>query len=137
MIGCGLDVIAMVFIFVPVMIPLVETLGIDPYHFSAIFVLCMGIALLTPPVGIILFMISDMSGAPLLNVIKEVFPFLLVQFGVLAAVMYIPAISTWLPESVVLGTNNKQTQAMESDGCERICVRPVLPGLSESKGVFS
>ena len=98
LIGCGLDVIAMVFIFVPVMIPLVETLGIDPYHFSAIFVLCMGIALLTPPVGIILFMISDMSGASLLNVIKEVFPFLLVQFGVLAAVMYIPAISTWLPD---------------------------------------
>ena len=97
-IGCGLDVIAMVFIFVPVMLPLVEKIGLDPYHFSAVFVLCMGIALLTPPVGIILFMISDMSEAPLLKVIKEVVPFLLVQIAVLAAVMYIPAISTWLPE---------------------------------------
>lgn len=96
-IGCGLDVIAMIFIFVPVMLPLVERIGLDPYHFSAVFVLCMGIALLTPPVGIILFMISDMSEAPLLKVIKEIVPFLLVQIAVLAAVMYIPAISTWLP----------------------------------------
>jgi len=65
---------------------------------TVVDVLCMGIALLTPPVGIILFMISDMSEAPLLKVIKEVVPFLLVEIAVLAAVMYIPAISTWLPE---------------------------------------
>lgn len=96
-IGCGLDVIAIVFIFIPVMIPLVERVGLDPYHFSAVFVLCMGIALLTPPVGIILYMISDMSEAPLLKVMKEIVPFILIEIAVLAVVMYIPSISTWLP----------------------------------------
>lgn len=98
-IGCALDVVAMVFIFVPVLFPLVETVGVDPFHFAAIFVLCMGIALITPPVGIILFMISDMSEAPLDAVIKEILPFLLVEFIVLAAVTYIPAISLWLPNA--------------------------------------
>ena len=98
-IGCALDVVAMVFIFVPVLFPLVETVGVDPFHFAAIFVLCMGIALITPPVGIILFMISDMSEAPLDAVIKEILPFLLVEFIVLAAVTYVPAISLWLPNA--------------------------------------
>ena len=79
------------------MLPLIERIGLDPFHFSAVFVLCMGIALLTPPVGIILFMISDMSEAPLLKVIQEIIPFLLVEVAVLAVVMYIPAMSTWLP----------------------------------------
>ena len=96
-IGCALDVVAMIFIFVPVLFPLVEKVGVDPFHFAAIFVLCMGIALITPPVGIILFMISDMSGAPLNRVIKEIMPFLLIEFVVLAAVTYVPAISLWLP----------------------------------------
>jgi C4-dicarboxylate transporter DctM subunit len=96
-IGCGLDVIAMIFIFVPVMLPLVEKVGLDPYHFSAVFVLTLGIALLTPPVGVLLYLVSDMSKAPLVGVIKESMPFILVEIAVLATVTYIPVLSTWLP----------------------------------------
>jgi C4-dicarboxylate transporter, DctM subunit len=96
-IGCGLDVIAMIFIFVPVMLPLVEKVGLDPYHFSAVFVLTLGIALLTPPVGVLLYLVSDMSKAPLVGVIKESIPFILVEIGVLVVVTYIPILSTWLP----------------------------------------
>jgi len=57
LIGCVLDVLAMVFIFTPVMIPLVQKVGIDPFHFSAVFVLALGIALLTPPMGLILYLV--------------------------------------------------------------------------------
>jgi tripartite ATP-independent transporter DctM subunit len=96
-IGCGLDVIAMIFIFVPVMLPLVEKVGLDPYHFSAVFVLTLGIALLTPPVGVLLYLVSDMAESPLVRVIKELFPFILVEIGVLVVVTYIPILSTWLP----------------------------------------
>jgi C4-dicarboxylate transporter DctM subunit len=96
-IGCGMDVIAMIFIFVPVMLPLVERVGLDPYHFSAVFVLTLGIALLTPPVGVLLYLVSDMAEAPLVRVIKELVPFILVEITVLLLVTYVPVLSTWLP----------------------------------------
>lgn len=96
-IGCLLDVIAMIFILVPVMYPLVAKAGLDPYHYSAVFVLTLGIALLTPPVGILLYLSSGMAEAPLLDVIREVVPFLIIEVIVLALVTYVPVLSTWLP----------------------------------------
>jgi len=96
-IGCLLDVIAMIFILVPVMYPLVAKVGLDPYHYSAVFVLTLGIALLTPPVGILLYLAAGMAEAPLLEVIREVVPFLIIEVVVLALVTYVPALSTWLP----------------------------------------
>lgn len=96
-IGCALDTIGMIFIFVPVLFPLAEAVGISPLHFAPVFVLCLGVALLTPPVGIILFMVTNMSGAPLTEVIKEVAPFFVVQIVVLALVAFVPVFATWLP----------------------------------------
>jgi TRAP-type C4-dicarboxylate transport system permease large subunit len=96
-IGCALDTLGMIFIFVPVLFPLTEAVGIDPLHFAPVFVLCLGIALLTPPVGIILFMVTNISKAPLTEVIRETLPFFLVQIVVLALVAYLPFLSTWLP----------------------------------------
>jgi len=96
-VGCGLDVIAIIFIFVPVMYPLVDKVGLDPYHYSAVFVLALGIALLTPPVGVLLFLVADMSEAPLVQVIREIIPFILVEVSVLLLVTYFPVLSTWLP----------------------------------------
>ncbi|NWF57036.1 MAG: TRAP transporter large permease, partial [Syntrophaceae bacterium] len=96
-VGCGLDVIAIIFIFVPVMYPLVDKVGLDPYHYSAVFVLSLGIALLTPPVGVLLYLVADMAEAPLARVIKELFPFIMVEIAVLLLVTYVPFLSTWLP----------------------------------------
>ena len=96
-VGCGLDVIAIIFIFVPVMYPLVDKVGLDPYHYSAVFVLALGIALLTPPVGVLLFLVADMSEAPLVQVMRELIPFILVEVAVLLLVTYVPVLSTWLP----------------------------------------
>jgi tripartite ATP-independent transporter DctM subunit len=96
-IGCALDVLATILIFVPVLFPLAEQVGIDPYHFAAVFVLCMGIALLTPPVGLILYMVTDMSGSTLVRVIKESIAFFGAQLLVLALVSYVPILTTWLP----------------------------------------
>jgi tripartite ATP-independent transporter DctM subunit len=96
-VGCGLDVIAIIFIFVPVMYPLVDKVGLDPYHYSAVFVLSLGVALLTPPVGVLLYLVADMAEAPLVRVIKELVPFILVEIAVLFLVTYVPFLSTWLP----------------------------------------
>ena len=99
-IGCALDTLGMIFIFVPVLFPLTEAVGISPLHFAPVFVLCLGIALLTPPVGIILFMVTNISGAPLTEVIKETVPFFLIQLVVLGLVAFVPLLSTWLPSLV-------------------------------------
>ena len=96
-IGCALDTVGMIFIFVPVLFPLIQAVGIDPLHFAPVFVLCLGIALLTPPVGVILFMVTNMSSAPLTEVIREIIPFFFAQLAVLALVAYVPFLSTWLP----------------------------------------
>ena len=96
-IGCGLDVLAIIFVFVPVMYPLIQKVGISPYHFSAVFVLSLAIALLTPPVGVLLYLSSDMAEASMIRVIRELIPFLLVEVAVMLLVTYIPALSTWLP----------------------------------------
>ena len=96
-IGCALDTVGMIFIFVPVLFPLTVAVGIDPLHFAPVFVLCLGIALLTPPVGIILFMVTNMSKAPLTEVIREITPFFFAQLVVLGLVAYVPFLSTWLP----------------------------------------
>ena len=96
-IGCALDTVGMIFIFVPVLFPLAEAVGIDPLQFAPVFTLCLGIALLTPPVGIILFMVTNMSKAPLTEVIREIRPFFIAQLLVLGLVAYVPFISTWLP----------------------------------------
>ena len=97
LIGCVLDVLAMIFIFTPVMIPLVQKVGIDPFHFSAVFVLALGIALLTPPMGLILYLVKEMSESSLSDVLRETLPLLIVQFAVLLLVAYVPWLSTWLP----------------------------------------
>jgi C4-dicarboxylate transporter DctM subunit len=79
------------------MIPLVQKVGIDPFHFSAVFVLALGIALLTPPMGLILYLVKEMSESTLSDVMWETFPLLIVQFVVLLLVAYVPVLSTWLP----------------------------------------
>jgi TRAP-type C4-dicarboxylate transport system, large permease component len=79
------------------MFPLVAKVGLDPYHYSAVFVLTLGIALITPPVGILLYLVAQMAEAPLLGVIREMLPFIAVEIAVLALVTYVPALSTWLP----------------------------------------
>ena len=96
-IGCGLDVLAIIFVFVPVMYPLIQKVGINPYHYSAVFVLSLGIALLTPPVGLLLYLASDMAEASMIRVTRELIPFLLVEIAVMLLVTYVPALSTWLP----------------------------------------
>ncbi len=100
-IGCALDTLGMVFIFVPILFPAAEAVGIDPLHFAPVFVLCLGMALLTPPVGIILFMVTNLSRAPLTEVIREMVPFFLIQLVVLGLVAYVPSLSVWLPELVM------------------------------------
>jgi len=95
--GMFIDTMAITLVFIPIVLPLVNTLGINLVHFGVMITLNMMIGLSTPPFGMLLFVVSGISKTPLREVIKEIFPMLIVLFGVLFMVTYIPQLVTFLP----------------------------------------
>jgi len=95
--GMFIDTMAITLVFIPMVLPLVKLLGIDLVHFGVVIVLNMMIGLSTPPFGMLLFIVSGISGAPLKSIIKEIFPMLLVLIGVLFLITYVPWFVLYLP----------------------------------------
>ena len=84
-------------IVAPVVFPIAIELGIDPIHLGIMMVVNMEIGMITPPIGLNLFVTSGITGMSMVRVIKAALPFVLVLLFFLVLVTYIPAISTWLP----------------------------------------
>ena len=97
MLGMFLEVFSVMLLTLPVIIPMLQPLGIDPIHFGVVMVINMELALLTPPVGLNLFVIANISRTPLAEVVRGTLPFILLMFGLLMVVTYVPIVSTWLP----------------------------------------
>ncbi|WP_319562859.1 TRAP transporter large permease [Marispirochaeta sp.] len=100
--GMFIDTMCITLVFIPIVLPLINTLGIDLVHFGVMITLNMMIGLSTPPFGMLLFVVSGISKTPLKEVIKEIMPMLLVLFGVLFFVTYVPQVVLFLPR--ILGT---------------------------------
>ena len=77
--------------------PMLAPLGIDPIHFGVVLVINMEIALLTPPVGLNLFVIANISKTPLAEVVRGTMPFVVLMLGLLMLITYVPIFSVWLP----------------------------------------
>ena len=84
-------------IVAPLVFPIAISLGIDPIHLGIIMVVNMEIGMITPPVGLNLFVTSGVAGMPMMAVVRAALPFLAVLFVFLIMVTYIPFLSTWLP----------------------------------------
>ena len=91
----------LILIVAPLVFPVAIELGIDPIHLGIIMVVNMEIGMITPPVGLNLFVTSGVAGMPVLRVVKASFPFLAVLCIFLVIVTYLPWLSTWLPNSVM------------------------------------
>ncbi|MEQ9390253.1 TRAP transporter large permease [Marinovum algicola] len=87
----------LIVIVAPLVFPIAIELGIDPIHLGIIMVVNMEIGMITPPVGLNLFVTSGVAGMPMMSVVKAALPFLAVLFVFLIMVTYIPWLSTWLP----------------------------------------
>ncbi|MFW8566812.1 TRAP transporter large permease [Orrella sp. 11846] len=96
--GMFLEVFSIMLITVPILFPLLAPLEIDPIHFGVMLVINMELALMSPPVGLNLFVISNISNIPLTQVLRGTMPFFIMMVVLLAMVTYIPIISTWLPD---------------------------------------
>ncbi|EMN1291894.1 TRAP transporter large permease [Citrobacter freundii] len=98
LIGTLMDMAPLILILTPVLLPVTNALGIDPVYFGMIMLVNLGIGLITPPVGSVLFVASAVSKQKIEQVVKAMLPFYLVLFLVLMLVTYIPAISLFLPK---------------------------------------
>ena len=96
-VGCLIDLSAAIIMLVPILAPVALTYGVDPLHFGFIVVLNLVIGLLTPPVGVCLFVVAGIAGISLERLVRAVWPFLLWQIVVLALVTYVPAVCTAIP----------------------------------------
>ena len=97
LIGTLMDMAPIILILTPVLLPVTNSLGIDPVHFGMIMMVNLGIGLITPPVGSVLFVASAVSKQKIETVVKAMLPFYAMLLIVLGMVTYIPAISLWLP----------------------------------------
>ncbi|HOG15710.1 MAG TPA: TRAP transporter large permease [Syntrophales bacterium] len=95
--GCFLEVVSTMLITLPILLPLVSALGIDLVHFGIMMTLNMEIALITPPVGLNLYVVSGVGKAPLQETIKGVTPYIVVTLIQLALVTYWPAYTLFVP----------------------------------------
>ncbi|SDK72732.1 TRAP transporter, DctM subunit [Franzmannia pantelleriensis] len=96
-IGCFMETIAAITILVPVLLPMAMAVGVDPVHFGVIMVLNLMIGLLTPPVGMVLYVLSRVSNVSFERCMRGTIPFLIPLVLCLLLVTFIPAISMWLP----------------------------------------
>lgn len=96
--GTLMDMAPLILILTPILLPLVVKLGVDPVHFGMIMMVNLGIGLLTPPVGAVLFVGSAVAKLKIEAVVQALYPFFGAMLLVLALVTYIPAISLWLPQ---------------------------------------
>ena len=88
-------------IVAPLVFPIAIELGIDPIHLGIIMVVNMEIGMITPPVGLNLFVTAGVAGMSVLNIMKAALPWLGIMFLFLILVTYVPSISTWLPTSLM------------------------------------
>ncbi len=95
--GCFLEGTTILLVIVPVLLPTAQALGIDPVHFGVVVVVNIMIGLVTPPYGLLLFMMVKIAKVPLRDLVREVLPFLWVMIGALALITYVPQLVLWLP----------------------------------------
>ena len=97
LLGCILDATVIILVIIPLFIPTCRELGIDLVHFGVLIVVNSMIGLITPPYGILLFVINAVTGIPLKEIIGEIWAFLAVLIAALVAMILFPGIVLWLP----------------------------------------
>ena len=119
-VGCFIDTIAAITILVPILLPIVLKLGIDPIHFGLIMTLNLMIGLLHPPLGMVLFVLARVAKLSVERTTMAILPWLVPLLLALVAITYIPELTLWLPQHMGLTQD-------DIDGIRRNAVRPGRP----------
>ncbi len=97
MLGCVLEGTTILLVVVPVLIPTANALGVDLVHFGVMVVVNIMLGLVTPPYGLLLFIMTRIAEVPLKNIVRDVLPFLWAMIGSLALITFFPELVLWLP----------------------------------------
>jgi len=100
-VGTFMETTASLIILTPILLPLAVKVGIDPIHFGLVMVLNLVIGLITPPLGVCLFIACSIAKITLEQIVKAILPFLIAAILVLFIVTYIPELSLWIPRMVM------------------------------------
>ena len=101
--GCFMEGISIMILTIPIFMPLINKLGIDPVHFGVVMTLNLMIGLLTPPVGMVLYAVSSVGRVPLWELASELKWYIVALMVSLGLITYIPVLVTWVP-NLVMGT---------------------------------
>jgi tripartite ATP-independent transporter DctM subunit len=99
--GCFMEVISIMLLTIPIFMPLIEKVGIDPVHFGVVLTLNLMIGLLTPPVGMVLYAVSSVAKIPLWDLAYELRWYIVSIMVSLVLITYIPPLVTWIPNLVM------------------------------------
>jgi TRAP-type C4-dicarboxylate transport system permease large subunit len=100
-VGILIEPLPAMVIFLPALLPMVPVLGVDPIQFGAVVVINLLIGLLTPPVGMLLFVVANIGKIPLGVLSRGVWPFLAWSIVVLVLLILFPPLTTWLPQRMM------------------------------------
>jgi TRAP-type C4-dicarboxylate transport system permease large subunit len=95
--GCFLEGTTIILVILPVLTPTAAALGIDPVHFGVMCIVNIMLGLVTPPYGLLLFMMNKIADVSMTDLVREVMPFLFVMIGALAVIMLFPDLVLFLP----------------------------------------
>jgi TRAP-type C4-dicarboxylate transport system permease large subunit len=97
LLGCLLEGTTILLIVIPVLIPTAQALGVDLVHFGIVAVVNIMLGLITPPYGLLLFIMTNIAGVPLRSLVSDILPFLAVLLGALALITLVPETVLFLP----------------------------------------
>jgi len=97
LLGCILDATTIILVIIPLFVVSAKALGIDLVHFGVVVVVNCMIGLITPPYGVLLFVINGTTGIPLIEIIREITPFLIALLFALALLVFFPSLVLWMP----------------------------------------
>lgn len=99
--GCVMEVLALLILTVPVLMPLVDTVGIDPVYFGVIVTVALTTGLATPPFGLTMFLMCTMAGVTIEEYSREAMPFIAILVGTIALLIFVPGLVLWLPDALM------------------------------------
>jgi TRAP-type C4-dicarboxylate transport system permease large subunit len=98
--GCLLEGSTILLVVVPVLVPTAQALGVDMVHFGVVVVVNIMIGLITPPYGLLLFIVAKLSDAPISAVVRDTLPFMLAMIAALMLITFVPELVLWLPRQL-------------------------------------
>lgn len=98
--GMFMETLATMLIFFPIVVPIIQAVGIDPVHFGVVAVLNLMIGLLTPPFGMLLFLMSGLTKLPMAEILRELVPYIVILIGCLLLISMVPQLVMFMPNLV-------------------------------------